>query len=184
MIRYALTPITPEYYEQAFQLYKLCWMQEKINRDGMWQEQEEQRRRLRSFKNNKADIILTDEEPVGLIEMTEKPESLHLCEICILPHNRNKGIGRQVITDLQHRAMQLGKALTLKVHKANSRAQDLYHELGFRSVGESKSGQSFNLSWSPQPVGQTWPPTQCAGGRTDYASLKTGRRILLLLPAP
>ncbi|MBE3133929.1 MAG: WbqC family protein [Acidobacteria bacterium] len=66
-----------------------------------------------------------------------EPSLVHLHHLMVACDHRGRGLGRQLLTELSHRAALAGVAhLRLKVHPANHRAAAFYLREGFQVVGE------------------------------------------------
>ncbi|MWC30174.1 GNAT family N-acetyltransferase [Paenibacillus sp. MMS18-CY102] len=77
--------------------------------------------------------ITLDGVQAGKLHVSEASDGLTLVDIALLPEFRGRGIGRQLLTDLQYRAKEAGKPLRLTVSKGNPAAR-LYERCGFRIV--------------------------------------------------
>lgn len=75
--------------------------------------------------------------PFGRLLAAELGHALHVIDISLLPEQRNKGVGGQILRDLQRGCIQSEKRITLQV-PCVSPACRLYERLGFRctSAGE------------------------------------------------
>jgi ribosomal protein S18 acetylase RimI-like enzyme len=102
---------------------------------------------LRSrFRPERWQIILAENEDIGMLVFENEEDSLRLAEIEILPAWQGRGIGSSVIRWLMREAARTGKPLTLRVLHVNERARALYVRLGFRPFKEIET--HVYLSWS------------------------------------
>ena len=89
-------------------------------------------------------ILYTAGGDIGSVIVHPTPAEIRLVDLAILPKYRNRGIGRQVIINLQRRAEAAGVPVRLSVAKTN-RAQKLYRSLGFKLTG--RAGAYLAMSW-------------------------------------
>lgn len=92
------------------------------------------------------DVIESAEKPVGRLYVDRWKREIRIMDIAILPEYRGKGIGTQLLLDLQHEAAGVGKSLTIHVERFNP-ALHLYERLGFRMIEDK--GVYFLMEWTP-----------------------------------
>ncbi|HEY6815928.1 MAG TPA: GNAT family N-acetyltransferase [Croceibacterium sp.] len=78
-------------------------------------------------------IVERGEEAIGRLYLRDLGENLHIVDISLLPHSRQKGIGGAIMQDILDHARSLGKGLSIHVEKYNP-ARSLYARLGFEMV--------------------------------------------------
>lgn len=76
------------------------------------------------------EIVIVEDEPVGVITLSDWGDQLHLTWIAILPRIQGKGLGTQLIQYCQQKAISKQKPLTLQVLR-NNPAISLYKRCGF-----------------------------------------------------
>lgn len=81
-------------------------------------------------------IICLEGRPVGRIIVNRTENEIRLVDIALLPSNRNRGLGTQLIEDLLAEAKVAGKSVRLHV-LAGSPALALYRRLGFSVFQET-----------------------------------------------
>jgi N-acetylglutamate synthase-like GNAT family acetyltransferase len=94
------------------------------------------------YKFDKAQIILLDNQPVGLLKINRTESLIEILQIQINPKLQGKGIGRRILTDILREASSLQKSTRLSVLKTN-RAKNLYAGLGFKITDEDQ--HSFHM---------------------------------------
>ena len=94
-----------------------------------------QQRAYRAYEGATFDVIVQDGEPVGLLYVARWPAEIRIMDIALLPAHRNRGIGSQLIRDLQGEAAASGHPLTIHVERFNP-ALRLYERLGFQIAAE------------------------------------------------
>lgn len=81
-----------------------------------------------------------DPQVVGFIGLIFMPPESDILDITVLPEKRNRGIGRQLMTELFRYALKKGVTTTyLEVRVSNAPARHLYSRLGFRETGLRKN---------------------------------------------
>jgi ribosomal protein S18 acetylase RimI-like enzyme len=88
-----------------------------------------------------------DDTPIGFGQFWVKaPGFVHLGRIIVSPHERGRGLGRQLCELLVAKAARLTKAktITLRVYKDNASAIAIYSSLGFMVV----ESQSTEEAWA------------------------------------
>ena len=87
------------------------------------------------YQFEKANIILLNNEPAGLLKINKAADKTEVLQLQIDPDQQGKGLGRNILTDILKEASTERKAVALSVLKTN-KAQHLYTGLGFKIVGE------------------------------------------------
>ncbi len=83
------------------------------------------------FDSNLIQIIQVSQNNVGYLILHENKESVYVVELLILPEFQNRGLGTQILKDIIAQTEQLNLNLKIGVFKVNTRAKDLYLDLGF-----------------------------------------------------
>ncbi|HVK56321.1 MAG TPA: GNAT family N-acetyltransferase [Burkholderiales bacterium] len=96
-------------------------------------------------------IIHRKQRDIGRIDWIMLDTELLLIDIALLPAYRKQGVGSSLLRDLQQRAGQSGKPVTLSVTHFNP-AIALYQRLGFRKVTES--GLHWRMQWTSSSQAQ------------------------------
>lgn len=104
------------------------------------------------YQFDKANIILLNNEPVGLLKISRTDHKTEVLQLQIDPVQQGKGLGKKILGNILTEASAEGKAVSLSVLKTN-KAQHLYTSLGFKTVNEDEhsffmefQGGSENLS--------------------------------------
>lgn len=90
----------------------------------------------KKFDPNLRQIIQVDGQDAGVLVVEDHDDRLYLALIELLPAYQGHGIGSALIRDIQQRAKQTQRPLTLHVLKTNPRAIQLYQRLGFAIIQE------------------------------------------------
>lgn len=91
-------------------------------------------------------VILLDGDPVGRLYVDRWVGEIRIMDIALLPAHRGRGVGTQLLAELQNEARGAGKLLSIHVERYNP-ALSLYARLGFR-LAEDK-GVYLLLHWEP-----------------------------------
>ncbi|MBU3987594.1 GNAT family N-acetyltransferase [Propionicimonas sp.] len=86
-------------------------------------------------------IIEADGGGVGAVYIEDRPESVFVESLEVLPDHQGRGAGSFALKWVVRRAASAGQPVTLQVHKVNSEAQRLYAKLGFEVIGETETHQ-------------------------------------------
>lgn len=84
-----------------------------------------------------SNIIVCNDEAIGLVKVGLIPESVHIRQLQILPEFQKRGIGAEVLAMVKRRAQQLKLPVTLNV-LLNNPAMSLYLRNGFSVVSENE----------------------------------------------
>jgi ribosomal protein S18 acetylase RimI-like enzyme/2'-5' RNA ligase len=84
------------------------------------------------------ELFLHDETPIGFWLVSESATDVFLERLSLLPEYQGRGIGSELIRELQSRARQLRLPLRLRVFPVNP-ARHLYARLGFLVIGTTAS---------------------------------------------
>ena len=125
-------------YEFVYRLKKTCYYP-YVSALWGWDE-EDQRARFARFMEEGAGadmvLLLDGEEPVGMLNWEYPDENtLDICNICLLPAYRGRGIGGELLREVIDRSDR--PVLTLQVFP-NNPAIHLYSRLGFRETGRDE----------------------------------------------
>jgi ribosomal protein S18 acetylase RimI-like enzyme len=91
-------------------------------------------------------ILESDREPVGRYYLQRTGPDHLLVDISLLPHMRNRGIGRMLIEASQREAQRHGCGMTLHVLQHNAAARRLYERMGFVVI--QTQGTHHLMHWS------------------------------------
>lgn len=125
-----LRPATDDDYEFLYRLH-VAAMRPYIEQIWGWHEAWQREYFDRKFVAEKRQIILVDGADAGVLVVEEKPGTLYLGLIELLPAYQRRGIGSRLIRELMDEAHGHGLPLTLHVLKTNHPARRLYERLGF-----------------------------------------------------
>ncbi len=91
-------------------------------------------------------VIMMDHRPSGRLYVDRWPREIRIMDITLLPEQRGKGAGTQLLRELQTEAAASQRLLSIHVERFNP-ALRLYERLGF-TVAEDK-GVYLLLHWRP-----------------------------------
>lgn len=89
------------------------------------------------YQFEKANIILLDNQSIGLLKLDRTFTNIEVLQLQIDPSQQGKGLGKKILSDILEEASLAGKTVSLSVLKTN-KAQHLYQSLGFRIVDEDQ----------------------------------------------
>ncbi|PTT34776.1 N-acetyltransferase [Chryseobacterium sp. HMWF028] len=89
------------------------------------------------YQFEKANIILLDNQPIGLLKLDRTFTNIEVLQLQIDPSEQGKGLGKKILSDILEEASLAGKTVSLSVLKTN-KAQHLYKSIGFRIVDEDQ----------------------------------------------
>jgi ribosomal protein S18 acetylase RimI-like enzyme len=78
--------------------------------------------------------IYSDDRGAGFYWVEVRDAVLHLHGLILRPEFQGRGIGRQVLADLEEQYQGHAEAIELGVHRSNQRALALYQGAGFQTV--------------------------------------------------
>ncbi|OXM85711.1 GNAT family N-acetyltransferase [Paenibacillus rigui] len=148
-----LTTATPDDESFLLELYSSV-RSEEIDAFG-WNEAQKQaflgmqfQMQQRSYRMQYPDaehrIVRLDGRPIGRIMTARLPQANVLVDISLLPAYRNRGLGTQLLRELQTQSAAEGKPLQLHVLRGN-RAKGLYERLGF---SQTEAGEMYEaMEW-------------------------------------
>jgi len=94
-------------------------------------------------------IILHQGNEVGRLYLYRSADEIRLVDIGLLPEQRNRGIGRQLLERIQAQAAAAALPLRLSVALDNP-AQRLYRRLGF--IPDADDGAYLSMEWRAERV--------------------------------
>jgi ribosomal protein S18 acetylase RimI-like enzyme len=120
--------------EFCYQLHKAA-MGDYVTAIWGWDEQRQRDSHDGAFDPSRWQIITTDGEDIGMLDVEHRPGEVYLARIEILPGYQGQGIGARLISALIEEAARNDEELALDVLTVNHRAQALYERLGLTEVG-------------------------------------------------
>ncbi|WP_170295030.1 GNAT family N-acetyltransferase [Paracoccus aestuariivivens] len=114
---------------------------------GAWDEPMRRAGIRRSYKAADSCIIVLDGIDIGWTQISVRDADYNIAQIQILEEYCGLGIGSQIIRDLQLRAQNEGKTISLSAVRTN-RAIELYKRLGFRII-DSEATPIIDMVWEP-----------------------------------
>ena len=99
-----------------------------------------------------AELVILDENPIGLFKVARDGREWKLIQILLSPTVQGKGIGTHLIANLIGEAKSSGASLSLSVLKQNP-ALKLYLRLGFVITGEEEHALNLHLGANPAVEG-------------------------------
>ena len=125
-------------------------------------------------------LCLSDGTAVGRILIDRRADGIRVMDVAVLAAYRNRGIGTQVLEQVQQAAHKASLPVRLRVMKGNA-AGRLYKRLGFTSV--SSDAISMELEWHPART-EAWvnpaaAERHSAVRRVDHDEIV--RRVVLFL---
>lgn len=121
-------------YQWLLELHHTVYRDLITQEFGYWDDDEELGLFKNAWESKPIEILLQDDNPVGMFIMDVHVDHLWLDEIQINPRYQNQGIGTGVIGLLIARARTRHLPLRLRVLHANQRAFRLYRRLGFLRI--------------------------------------------------
>lgn len=91
-------------------------------------------------------LLLDDDQPYGRLYVDRRDEEIRIVDIALLPSHRRRGIGAELLREVQDEAQERGVPLRIHVERENP-AMSLYLRLGFAKAGES--GVYDLMEWMP-----------------------------------
>ncbi|MBB6372458.1 GNAT family N-acetyltransferase [Chryseobacterium shigense] len=89
------------------------------------------------YQFDKANIILLNNEPVGLLKISRTGHKTEVLQLQIDPGQQGKGLGKKILGNILTESSAEEKTVSLSVLKTN-KAQHLYTSLGFKTVNEDE----------------------------------------------
>lgn len=134
---YTLRPATNEDYDFLYALNRTT-MRDYIDATWGWQEEWQEEYFRRKFDPARRKIIVVAGHDAGVLVVEERPQELYLGLIELLPDYQGRGIGTQIVSELQAKAHDAGLPLALHVLKTNEPARRLYERLGFTIAADEE----------------------------------------------
>jgi RimJ/RimL family protein N-acetyltransferase len=125
----------------------LAWSEEQLRVFLLMQFHAQQDCYQGAFSDANFDLLLANDQPIGRLYVHRQADELSILDIALLPVWRNRGLGTQIIREIQAEAHAGQVPVTLHVAVGNP-ARRLYERLGFRMV--KSDGQHLRLRWQPR----------------------------------
>ena len=89
-------------------------------------------------------VIMSGDTPVGRLYVDRWAQEIRVMDITVIPEHRGKGIGTQLLKELQDEAAAASKSLSIHVECHNP-ALHLYERLGFKLIEDK--GLHLLMAW-------------------------------------
>ena len=132
---YTLRPAIAEDYPFLYGLHVAC-MKECVAQTWGWDDAVQQAMFHESFAPERSQIVIVDEQAVGVFVAERRPTEWFVGNIAIAPQIQGQGLGAALLRDLLATAAHDGLPTRLQVLLVNP-ARQLYERLGFAVVGET-----------------------------------------------
>lgn len=96
------------------------------------------------YQFEKANIILFNNEPIGLLKIDRSKDKIEVLQLQVDPSQQGKGLGKIILKQIIAEALSSQKPVVLSVLKTN-KAQNLYSSLGFVTIDENE--HSYIMEW-------------------------------------
>lgn len=133
----ALRPATDE--DQAFlrSLHHACY-RPYVEEIWGWNEAEQDRRFAGSWSTADRSVVEMPGEPIGVLQVSRRPDHVFIADIEIHPDHQRRGIGARLLRKVLAEADAEGVPVRLRVLR-NNPARRLYQRLGFAVENETKT---------------------------------------------
>ncbi len=111
-----------------------------------WDEEWQRTNFAAEFNSTDTSVIEVDGSVAGYFQVRDEPDRIFLQNIALSSEFQGKGVGAELVEQLQQRAATRGVALDLSVFRTNSSAQRFYKRCGFWIVG--KTDAFVEMSWN------------------------------------
>lgn len=145
MNRVTLQTATSADAEFLYALLKLT-MQDYVDQTWGWDEQWQQHYFQEHFIPENDQLIIKDDQRIGVISTEKTATELVLSKIFILPRFQGQGLGTALIRTVIDEAARCGLPVVLRVLKANSSAKRLYERLGFVVTNTTETHNYLKLN--------------------------------------
>jgi ribosomal protein S18 acetylase RimI-like enzyme len=146
-VTYTLRAARPEDADFLWQLRQQALRPHVEKAWGAWDDVQQRKFFDRGFQPRDTNIIVSDGRDVGRLEIVHSRWEIFFGLIELLPEVQRRGLGSQIVRDLQGEASQKKLPIRLQVIKVNEDAQRLYLRLGFKPAGETTTHRL--LLWQP-----------------------------------
>ncbi|KPH13765.1 N-acetyltransferase [Chryseobacterium sp. ERMR1:04] len=89
------------------------------------------------YQFEKANIILFNNEPIGLLKIDRSKDKIEVLQLQVDPSQQGKGLGKMILKEIIAEALSSQKPVVLSVLKTN-KAQNLYSSLGFVTIDKNE----------------------------------------------
>jgi ribosomal protein S18 acetylase RimI-like enzyme len=134
-----LRPAAPSDESWLEALRRAVYQELFVTTFGAWDEARHARQWAECWARGHISIVEFAGEPVGMIQLYERPDAVEVGEVQVLPRFQNRGIGSQLLRDTVARAHARGERVLLAVARNNDGAYRLYLRLGFADVSQSET---------------------------------------------
>jgi len=125
-------------------LNQLCYRDVIVRQFGKWDAEWQEANFDKKWTLQRYSIILGDDDPIGVLSISRKDDSVFLNEILVHPNHQNQGVGTLVMKRILTQAESDGMPVRLQVLKENP-ALSLYQRLGFRVFNTTDT--HFQMEW-------------------------------------
>ena len=144
-----LRSIKADEFSILFEIHR-CVFHSHIEKIWGWDERWQRENFAAECAAAATSVIEVDGRIAGYIQLRESESEIYVQNIAISPAFQGKGIGSQLLGNLQSKAQARMVPVCLGVFQTNRLAQNLYERLGFRVVGETRT--HVEMRWEPSQL--------------------------------
>ena len=101
-----------------------------------WNTSDQRKMFTERLELSQIEIIEEDDTAVGMVEVVQQEDHIHLNNIRIFPMHQGKRIGTYIINEIWALVKSKSLPLKLRVFKVNKKTKELHQRLGFQIIGE------------------------------------------------
>ena len=144
----SLRQATPADSEFCYEVKKAAHRENIVRIYGPWDEDFQRHFHERQWHPEGVCIIVSAGADAGRVWLKRLPAEMSVNGLYILPEHQRKGIGRELLTQVQRECAETGNTIRLRVMKVNT-ATEFYTKLGFVVVGQNKT--HWKMEWRATP---------------------------------
>jgi RimJ/RimL family protein N-acetyltransferase len=144
--RYRLRPATSADAEELFRIHLEAMGPYLPLAFADWSEAADREHHQQWMQDGRAQAIVVDDRIAGSFELVRHEDALWLRRLELDPGLHGRGLGTQILEDVQQQAGGQALRVVLDVFVHNP-ARRLYERLGFVEVG--REGPSIKMEWRP-----------------------------------
>jgi len=137
-MEFFLRDTTENDIDLIYDINKSSYKEAVMNKHGQWNEEEKRQYYKEKFYKHTYYIIEIGNKTAGLAGLSIKDDHIYLSDIKILPEWQGKGLGTQILKDVEKKFSKTKLPLRLDVLKTNQRAIALYEKLGFSKYDKNE----------------------------------------------
>lgn len=143
---FTFRPAKYEDRELTFE-FKKVGLKSYVEKIWGWDEKKQRKLHEENFDPKKTKIIQSENNEIGYCTIRTSNSEIYVENLILGKDFQNNGFGTKIMDLIIQKSEKEKKPIGLRVLKENKRAKEIYENLGFEQISESKNHYEMKKNW-------------------------------------